>query len=498
MMRPYLGLNMSHAARRGLLLLILLAGSCGGGDGSEQDSSGPAPFDTLAYIVTECRLEPDAVTVHQELRIRRGDAEPITVTQLDIGPLDPATKVVFPFAAIPPQEVDLSFACNLYGQFRLGSQSVFFFFLQDVAVSPDGSGVIFEVTDNFSPLPPRLLPEADEGIFFVRSDGSGLHRVAEARTESSFVLDTAVNTRAFAFSPDGRAIVFVDGGIGPEGEIARQIVTVEIDDGTRRQITHLPVAKPAGRFPPTCCAGYVDSDTIGFTSTANPEGLNRNEDFVAFTVATDGSDLETAGAPIAFPGGIVLPTFSITGAEPAVTVLEIANGSGGPPATEVFFLDGDKLLQLTRFGRSDTITAILGTDTQNAFFAASADPAGGNPTNNCQLFSVPTIGGAARQLTSFRDGDQPSVFGCLFSPASGCAIGGLFQDAKTGTLIFHSNCDPLGENPTGDAVFAMRPDGTGLRQITFTRGRANENGTKIVELPGPYGYRLGPGQRPGG
>jgi hypothetical protein len=494
-------LDMGDTPRRWVLLLTLLTAACG--DGGNGGSSGPAPIDTLAYIVTQCHVGEDAVTVRQDLRIRRGEAEPVTVTQVDIGPLDPATKVVFPFSSIPPQEVDLAVACRLYGQLRLGSHSVFFFFLQDVAVSPDGTGVVFEVTDNFSSLPAGLLPATDEGVFFVRSDGTGLRRIADARTEPSFVLETAVNTRGFAFSPNGRTVVFVDNGSGPEETVAPQIFTVDVVDGTRRQITRLPPSRPAGRFPPTCCAGFVGTDRIGFSSTANPDGLNRNEDFVAFTLATDGSQLATAGPPVALPGSVVLPTFSITGEEPAVTVLEIDDGSGDVPATEVFFIDGEKLLQLTNFGRSDTITALLGIDSQTAFFAASADPdqvnaTGTNPTGNCQLFSVSTTGGMPHQLTNFREGDTPSVFGCLFSPLPGCAIGGLFQDPKSGTLVFHSSCDPLGSNPTGDAVFAMRPDGTGLQQITFTRGRVMEGSSEIVELPGPYGYRLGPGQRPGG
>jgi len=44
-------------------------------------------------------------------------------------------------------------------------------------------------------------------------------------------------------------------------------------------------------------------------------------------------------------------------------------------------------------------------------------------------------------------------------------------DEITGALLFASSCDPLGGNPFGDQLFAMRQDGTGLRQVTAARGR---------------------------
>ena len=46
----------------------------------------------------------------------------------------------------------------------------------------------------------------------------------------------------------------------------------------------------------------------------------------------------------------------------------------------------------------------------------------------------------------------------------------LTQDSKTRTVVFYSSCDPLGTNPFGGQLFAMRPDGSDLRQLTHTRG----------------------------
>jgi hypothetical protein len=68
----------------------------------------------------------------------------------------------------------------------------------------------------------------------------------------------------------------------------------------------------------------------------------------------------------------------------------------------------------------------------------------------------------------------------------------VVQDATTGALLFMSSCNPFGANPDGEQVFALRPDGTGLRQLTRTLGasgiREPDDGIVHVELPGPYAY----------
>lgn len=479
---------LSSTCSAALLLLV----ACGGSSGGEPaNPAGPAPFDTVAYVVTECRVEPDTVTVRQELRIQRGESEPHVAAALDTGPLDPSLQVYFPSSIVPPRRVDLATACRQLGQLRLGSHSVFFFYLQDVAVSPDGNTVVFEVSDNFSPLPAGLLPAASEGVFVVNADGSGLRRIADARTAPSFVLEAAVNVRAFAFSPDGRRIVTVDDGPGPNGEVAPQVVVIDVRDGSRHTLTQLPLGPPAERFPPTCCATFVDAQTVAFASNSNPAGMNPQQAFILFTVGTDGSGLSMVDPLLDLPG-TVSPLFAVTGARAGAVILEIANGNGGVSPEVFFFDERSNILQLTNFGRPDTLSVLLDRGGETIYFPASADPGGANPTNNCQIFAVPTIGGAARQLTDFGDGAD-SFFGCLFSPLPGCAVGSIFQDRVHGTLVYHSSCDPLGENPFGNQIFAMRTDGSGLRQITATRGSVSNGDVAVVELPGPFGYRVSPG-----
>lgn len=113
----------------------------------------------------------------------------------------------------------------------------------------------------------------------------------------------------------------------------------------------------------------------------------------------------------------------------------------------------------------------------------------------CQLFSINELGGGLRQLTHL-----PSNLPSSARPAHGydcygnrgaCVIDylGIFPDQVTGTVLFSSSCDPTGGNPFGDQIFAIRLDGTGLRQLTATRGMtADPDGTLHVETPGPFAY----------
>ncbi len=68
------------------------------------------------------------------------------------------------------------------------------------------------------------------------------------------------------------------------------------------------------------------------------------------------------------------------------------------------------------------------------------------------------------------------------------ADGNSEVDRGTGSIVFDSSCDPFGTNPYGSQAFAMRPDRTGLRQLTSARGlREGGDGSLAVELPGPLG-----------
>src|SRR5439155_6078628 len=100
--------------------------------------------------------------------------------------------------------------CQGYGSFRVGEQTVDVGVFQRSAVLPDGSGVVFEVTNDFSLLP-ALTPEPPEkGMFFVHADGAGPRRRGPAvRTPAFYAIWPVVYTSPelfFALSPDVRAI----------------------------------------------------------------------------------------------------------------------------------------------------------------------------------------------------------------------------------------------------------------------------------------------------
>jgi hypothetical protein len=455
---------------------------------------GCAHIRTFAYVLSECTLSG----FHQRLLIRHGDCDPVTV--LDF-----------------PEPLDVPPPCALIGSLRLGfASSPIVGAFHRMGVSSDGRHVVFEVTDDFTLLRDLrgakanlVPPQQQEGIFIVGSDGRGLRRLGPASRNRSFrfAVDPAspIGVRGsawipFSFSPDGRAIVLADLGPGPVGEEAIQIFTLDLVTGSRTQLTHLPVvADPAvGRialFAGTGAPVFWADGRISFKSVGNLDGSNQEGSGVEWVINRDGSGLKRVPLPVALPGSRVVSTFGIVGASGArrrADLLAIpgipANASTGDTISEVFFFDGKDVLQLTKFHRADTNAPNRTPDGQRVIFAASADPFGTNPSGTCQLFSIGTLGVGLRQLTHFSQPEY-SMNGCQAFLPPGCSILPYGLDPATGTLVFSSSCDPFGTNPYGDQLFAIRADGTHLRQLTHALGRRKEpDGTVSTENVGPIGY----------
>src|SRR4029434_9978290 len=111
--------------------------------------------------------------------------------------------------------------CAAFGRERWGSASVAMFPLQRLGVSPDGSGVVFEVNDEVSIAAPSSLSSEQKGRFFVRADGSGRRRLGPASRDRSFTIgpyfdispdfwNLWVISPPVLFSPNGRQIAFTD------------------------------------------------------------------------------------------------------------------------------------------------------------------------------------------------------------------------------------------------------------------------------------------------
>jgi hypothetical protein len=210
-------------------------------------------------------------------------------------------------------------------------------------------------------------------------------------------------------------------------------------------------------------------------------------------VNADGTGLEVVPG-VTLPGGQVVPVLQIVGGEWTATGARLpgepVNPFGNYSIGEVFVFDGTDVLQLTNFRRIDTsfFGPFYSKRDQRVYFTASEDPFGTNPTENCQIFSIEPISREMRQLTFFRESDGRVRYGCVEAPPpDGCRMdfmaGGAAQNPDTGTIYFRSTCDPLGQNPYGAQIFAMQPDGSGLRQLTDARGLFfAEDGTLEVEI----------------
>ena len=449
----------------------------------------PVAIRMLAYVQNECRVDAGGVIVrHQQLRIRRGDREPITVAEY--GPSIPA-----------PDELGL---CRLYGESRSGPAGVVAGQLQRLGVSPDGSVVVFEVDSERPGLFPKIrLPADQQGLFLVRADGSGRRRLGPASRESTFRTSPDPSgtfpllvsySPLIAFSPNGRRIAFTDRGPGSMGEDAVQIMVLDLATGERTQVTRLPSGTPPSPdLFLTAYPRFIDNETVEFFTYVDPDGSNPEHQFTAFSVRIDGRSLKSVPIPtgVATSSARILSTFGVAQLPTQLLALSVPGTpvNGGPGSStigELFVQDGKHLLQLTNFHRVDTTPLFLNGTRTRAFFKASTE-------GNCQLFSIGTLGSALRLLTHFNPGSHAvNDPACWNTAPPNCAVavqGLASQDPVTSAIVFDSTCDPLHANASGEQIFAMRPDGHGLRQLTDAAGfTENPDGGIRVELPGPFAY----------
>src|SRR4030095_5460892 len=129
-------------------LFILIALSACGGGGAHPPAPGLATVSTLAYVVNECSTDAarGPGTIRQRLQIRRGDQPPITVVDTSV--------VGFTNGDF----------CGFIGLLRADYRFLQYGVFHRLGVSPDGSQVVFEVTDDGvdTVFPPPALSDEPE------------------------------------------------------------------------------------------------------------------------------------------------------------------------------------------------------------------------------------------------------------------------------------------------------------------------------------------------
>ena len=452
----------------------------------------PTRIRTLAWVVTRCHVRNGRLLASQELRVRRGDCDPTTVLRFEN----------------PVEVTDPIGLCRILGETRLGVGSGRAGVFQRVGVTPDGSGVVFEVTNAHQLGSRTPLTAEEQGFFYARADGTGLRRLGPASQDPTYRLGvnssgnpiTSFST-ALAFDPSGRLVGYSDRGVAPDGTPQDQVFTLDVHDGKRTQVTKLPAA--TGNLSDPLGREVSNIFFLGRTIQFDTQVLGERGG-AQYTIRTDGTGLRLNNRIGYIPPDIVAdprPIFGVTG--PGSRIISIylrrkpvntAPHARDASVVEVFRIRGNQVMQLTAFSRFDTYAVgeeggvRFAPRGRRVLFMASADPFGENPLENCQIFSMNLLGTGLRQLTHFDQG-VPSVSGCYFGAYAGCAFYSLMQDPTTKWIVFYSNCDPFGVNPNGSAVFAMRQDGRRLRQLTHTAGVRFGSGDEVeVEIPGPIAY----------
>jgi hypothetical protein len=161
--------------------------------------------------------------------------------------------------------------------------------------------------------------------------------------------------------------------------------------------------------------------------------------------------------------------------------------AGGPRhAHELFVWDGKNLLQLTN---RSTLALFVGSR-RRALFTTTADPLGSNGDHNRQIFSIDTLGRRLRQLTRGHRWSGHLPCGARFGDrVRGCQNYPALQDPATNAIVFLSGCDLLSSGAFGGQLYAMRQDGSRLRQLTAAGGCTTDAPRAVTtELPGPFGY----------
>ncbi len=504
--------SMVSPGARSISLLALFVLACGH-DGATTPVASPRPAGLLAYVASGCEIGESMVRAHYELRLQRGDKvlPPIVRGATDLPrntPLPPDTGLI--------GGNNLDDACEIARRARTGPSHVVVFPIQYLAVSPDSRRVAFQF-DTFSGLwGDGPLGEGD-GIYLYEVASGQITRLTDPSCIPPFDGFRAVRQAGFEFSPDGNRLVFVDRVIcdRPDNWVVKtvDVRTAEVSPLTRLD-PHPPT--PLGGAG-TCCARFVDNDTVSFLSTSASDPATdsqlslfrqRLDESVPTLVAIEVSTglaravsipdtfLITSGRPITVSLENPLPPFN---PDPGYSCPFFEQLFGTSPqfsfSNEIIAVNDDRFLQLTDLGSPWTTNGLVSNDGLRVYFTSDAGLE--NPSHGCQLFTVDTLAtpGSLRPLTKFGNDTSSAIeiSGNRCAPGSptsedipgcgGCGVGNISEDTATGSILFYSNCTESGE-PTVGEIYAIGALGGEIQRMSKTSG-VTANG---IEVAGPYAY----------
>lgn len=437
-------------------------------------ASGPASVSVLAYARVECTVRDGMSTARHSLYVRRGEEERLVVSY-SAGPFPADTEASLP--DIAETGITVGLLCDFVAGNRFGPGAAIAQPIQDIAVSPDGSQVVYEFEERFSVLPDHIRYQDDSrpgepveaGIYLVGTGDAPPELIYPTRNARSwFRRQTRLSIfQQITFTPDGDSLVFPVGA--GEGETRTEdLVRLDLRTGSVEELTDL-------NTPFVCCPRFLDASTLDFGSAQTfevpAEGPPR-PDTDLYTLQLDGDRTPVRFGTLTEQEGL---RFEVAGQKPTVfTERDSADG-----ATEVVYESDGRRLQLSNLGAADTDRALFANEAGLVVFVSSAETPT-NPGRACQIFSVGTTGTNLTQITNFEPLERPGTGdACEVSGSGGCQIARLRVDHGTGAVVVLTDCDPLREGKRGADVFVMNVDGTGMQVLTHTAGVDRTDGVSV-------------------
>jgi Tol biopolymer transport system component len=321
-------------------------------------------------------------------------------------------------------------------------------------ISGNGQSVAFQ-TDNSSLHPTNGGCSGGGGLALVEWNGTGLHSL-----DGSCLGDAAPGySGAPDITDDAQTIVYV------EDDLRRDVFKIGRNGGTRTNLTNLD-NQPA---PRGTCQWLARVAGGGSRTAFNCEGSepwggpnpDRSEELYAGTLTGTGQIQLTR----LVAGDSLEPDMTADGTR--VVFLSTAN----PTADSGYFPkqlyrvapDGTGLVRLSSFVDGTAKEPSIADSGNVIVFSHDGNPLGTNPNHVYQILAVNGDGTGLRQLTPTLGGD--------LNPATSPHVAG-----NGSVVVFQTRRDLLGEGGvTGQPIYRMQPDGSGLARITSKTASAHDS-----------------------